>query len=129
MILDTTAIIDLLRGDKSILKRVESLEKINAPVSTTSISIFELWQGTIDMKDDKKRNKICTLLESIGSLQFDVQSAKEAGLIYSNLRKSGNIIDPEDCMIAGIVKINKETLLTRNKKYFSRIDQLKVEYY
>ena len=96
--------------------------------ASASITVFELWQG-LEIKDSKKREKILNILQSIGLLSFDFNSAKEAGNIYRELRKKGITIDAEDTMIAGIAKIYNETLLTRNVKDFRRIENLKVEGY
>ncbi len=129
MILDTTAIIDILRGDPLIIAKIKNLDKENTPVYFTSISVFEIWQGVKDTTDNKKREEISLLLESIANFTFDVSAAKEAGSIHASLRRSGQIIDPEDSMIAGIAKIRKEKILTRNLKHFQRIQNLMVEGY
>jgi len=91
--------------------------------------VFELWQGAEDISDKLKLEKIHSLLDSFGSFNLDVPSSKEAGSIHSELRKKGQVIDAADSMIAGIAKINNETILTRNIKHFSRISGLKVESY
>jgi tRNA(fMet)-specific endonuclease VapC len=73
--------------------------------------------------------KIHSLLDSFGYFNLDIPSSKEAGLIHAGLRKKGQIIDPEDSMIAGIAKFHGEVVLTRNLKHFSRIHDLKIESY
>ena len=128
MILDTTVIIDILREDSKTIDKIKEIQKSTAAILTTSITVFELWQG-LEIKDSKKREKILNILQSIGLLSFDFNSAKEAGNIYRELRKKGITIDAEDTMIAGIAKIYNETLLTRNVKDFRRIENLKVEGY
>ena len=128
MILDTTVIIDILREDSKTVDKIKEIQKSTAAILTTSITVFELWQG-LEIKDSKKREKILNVLQSIGLLSFDFNSAKEAGNIYRELRKKGITIDAEDTMIAGIAKIHNETLLTRNVKDFRRIENLKVEGY
>ena len=128
MILDTTVIIDILREDSKAVDKIKEIQKSTDAILTTSITVFELWQG-LEIKDSKKKEKILTVLQSIGLLSFDFNSAKEAGNIYRELRKKGITIDAEDTMIAGIAKIHNETLLTRNVKDFRRIENLEVEGY
>jgi len=53
----------------------------------------------------------------------------ESGNIHRKLSRKGVTIDPEDSMIAGIAKVHNETLLTRNKKHFEKIEGLDVEGY
>ena len=129
MIMDTTAIIDLLRGNRAMLIKIEELQQKNIPLFLTSISVFEIWQGTIDLHHEKKRLQINQLLDSLGMFIFDIPAAKEAGSIHASLKKEGHMIDPEDSMIAGIAKINNEIILTRNVKHFERITHVKVESY
>ncbi len=129
MILDTTAIIDLIRGDKNIEEKIKYLNEDNVAFLFTSISVFEIWQGAEDINNEKKLEKIHFFLNSFGSFGFDIPSAEEAGSIHAKLKLEGEIIDPEDSMIAGIAKTNNETVLTKNIKHFSRIPGLKVESY
>src|SRR3989344_5060748 len=104
MILDTTAIIDFLRGEPKIIEKIKNLE-------------------------EKKREKINNLLEATANFSLDISAAKEAGSIHASLKKEGIIIDPEDSMIAGIAKINREKILTRNIKHFQRINGIMIETY
>jgi len=128
MILDTSAIIDVLKGEKNINVKIQELEKRNVTFLFTSISVFEIWKGIIDIQNEEKLKKIKFLFDSVNILGFDAESAKEAGIIYSNLEKKGKVIEPEDCMIIGIAKINKEPILTKDK-HFQRVSDLKIEFY
>ena len=38
-------------------------------------------------------------------------------------------IDPEDAMIAGIARTNKQRIITRNVKHFSDIEGVEIENY
>ncbi len=129
MILDTSAIIDFLRGKPDIAEKIKKLNERNIPLYLTSIAIFEIFKGTMAVDNEKELKKIHLLLESLGVLSFDASSAKEAGIIHKTLKMKGQIIDPEDSMIAGIAKINREPILTKNVKHFGRIDALEVESY
>ena len=51
-----------------------------------------------------------------------------AGIIHGDLIKKGWVIEPVDCMIAGIAKVYNKPVLTRDE-HFSRIEGLKVEKY
>ena len=58
-----------------------------------------------------------------------MESAKIAGTFFAKLERSGEIIEAEDCMIAGIAKHHGDTILTRNIKHFERIRGVNVEGY
>ena len=129
MILDTSFIIDLLKNKTPALIKAHQLEKSSLAVRTTTISVFELWQGVEDIQDNQKRELIEQFLSSTGLLSLDIESAKIAGTMYSELERKGEIIETEDCMIAGIAKHHGDTVLTRNIKHFERIKGIKIETY
>lgn len=129
MILDTSFIIDLMKNKPDALIKAHQLEKSSTAIRTTTISVFELWQGVEDIHDDQKREQIETFLSSIGLLSLDLESAKIAGRIYSELERKGEMIEAEDCLIAGIAQYHHDTVLTRNLKHFERIKSIRTETY
>ncbi len=129
VILDTTFLIDLLRGNKAAIDKIAEIEGKNEPVSTTAISVFEVWQGLPKKASSLQVEKALELLKSINILRLDFESALQGGEIQRELKSSGQMIDPEDAMIAGIAKINNEKILTRNAKHFEKIRSVKTEIY
>jgi len=120
MILDTNLIVDFLRGDKRAINKINNH---NEPIKITSITAFELVMGL----KEKEREQILDLINSVIVLGFNKESAIIAGDIQRQLKETGQTIDPEDCMIAGIAISNSETLTTNNIKHFSRIKNLRIE--
>ena len=130
MILDTSFLIDLLRGkDNNVKDRIDRLDKEFLIKGVTSISIMELWRGALQSTNEKEKKEINELLKSLLTFNLDENAAKEAAEIESELTKEGDIIDLEDIMIAGISKARNEVLLTRNVKHFKRIKGIKFEEY
>jgi predicted nucleic acid-binding protein len=129
MILDTTFLIDLLDNDPRAVKKSQELDARNNAIFTTTISVFELWQGVSDVKHTKKLEQINTLLDNLGLFVLDKESAKIGGKIHSELCSRGLTIQPEDSMIAGICLKHGKKILTRNIKHFSRIGSLEIETY
>lgn len=129
MIADTCFIIDLLHGDKGAVKKAEELDKQHGSLSTTAISVFEIWQGITDINNKERLEKINTLLESLGLLTLDKESAKIGGRIHGGLYERGEAIEPEDSMIAGISLKYGKKILTRNVKHFSKIGKIEIETY
>ncbi|MBI2662359.1 type II toxin-antitoxin system VapC family toxin [Candidatus Woesearchaeota archaeon] len=129
MILDTSFLIDLIKNKENAFQKAKILDNSSPPLRTTSISIFELRQGIEDINESKKKEKIEQLLNALGLLNFDLESAKIAGTIFAELERKGEIIEAEDCMIAGIAIHHNEPILTRNSKHFQRIKGLKLETY
>lgn len=120
MIADTTFLIDLLNGRED----AKFFAKHNYVV-TTAISIFELFQGLKESEKKVAQN----ILEELPVLSFDKQAAILSANILKELKNKGLEIDPEDCMIAAIVLINKSVILTKNVKHFQRIRGLQIKQY
>ena len=128
--LDTSFIIDVLRGNPEINKIEKALEVSSKPVNVTTVTIMEVSRGIhLSNFPEIEKIKVHKLLSSLNILNFDKEAAFIAGEIETGLIRKGEKIDLEDIMTAAIVINNNETLLTRNTKHFSRINNLKLEAY
>ena len=123
MMLDSSFLIDLLRGDERASAIARSLD--DEPVSISSIVRFEVFQGL----SVKHRKRLERDLASLATIAFDADQADLAASIADRLYRKGEPIDPEDCMIAAAAISTGKPLLTRNDKHFSRIPQLRIETY
>ncbi|PYK85623.1 MAG: VapC toxin family PIN domain ribonuclease, partial [Verrucomicrobia bacterium] len=70
-----------------------------------------------------------TILSSLPQLALDSPSASAGGLIHGEKIRTGQSIDPEDAMIAGIARVNSEKVLTRNIRHYSGIEGVTIENY
>ena len=131
MLLDTTFLIDLLRGnDEDAIKRAQELDQQLESKGVAPITIMELWRGAMQsVHQEKEKRKINELLSSLFQYPFTETEAKKAGEIEAELLKKGKMIDLEDIMIAGVAQVHHEPILTRNKKHFSLIKGIHVESY
>lgn len=128
--LDTTFLIDLLRGNEKVRLIKEKIDKSSESVTIASPSIMEIVKGLRIgnvRKDEEKR--VNELVSSLTILNLDKDSAIKAGIIESDLITKGEIIDLEDIMIAAIAINNNEKLITNNLKHFSKIKELELETY
>ncbi len=121
IVADTDVLIDFLNG-KGEAATVELLLSRGA-LRTTVITRFELFSSA---KADKQRVKLQHLFDAIPSLPLDDSAADIASDIRRSLEKSGRDIGMADSLIAGIVIQNNGTLLTRNRRHFERIPNLKL---
>jgi tRNA(fMet)-specific endonuclease VapC len=71
--------------------------------------------------------KVKLLLQRLDVLPLTLEASELAGEQMANLAAKGEIIEYRDAMIAGIVLELGLTLVTRNKKHFSRIPVIKLE--
>ncbi len=125
--LETTFLVDVLRGNPSVKETLTSLHSKTRLVA--SPTVMELWCGALlSAISEKEKKKINELLEALIVLPLDEKAAKEAGEIEASLTKKGQMIDMEDIMIGAICIANGEKLITRDQHY-ARIDRLKMEKY
>ena len=128
MILDTCFLIDLLKNNKDAVAKAQVLDETDTPSFATTVTVFELWQGVHDASEEE-RERVLTLLSSVGIHVLDFEGAKQAGEIFDILRREGQKIEPEDCLIAGIARSHNEPVLTRNVKHFSLVKNMRYETY
>jgi tRNA(fMet)-specific endonuclease VapC len=125
--LDTSIIVDFLKGDNLVVEKIKALKEINAEISTTCINVYELYKGAQRSgrpKDESAR--VDSLLDSLLIIDFDSTAARIAAKIAEDLRKSGKEISEIDSMIAAIAIKNNDTLATRDT-HFKRIKELRIE--
>lgn len=125
MIVDTSVLIDILRGEfeKEELEQIEE----ETVLKTTSITEMELWEGILESnKSDEEKRKVKELLDEIESLSFKKEDGRSTASIGHSLRNKGKPIDLEDMMIASIAINKGEKVLTENAKHFEKIDSLDI---
>lgn len=130
MILDTSVLVDILRGDKAAIARIEQLEASGDLLSIPTPVLFELWEG-IERADrpDAERRRVQEVLEGYSLMSYDAAHAARGGTISGSLIRRGEMLDPLDVQIAGVALAEGRAVLTRNKKHFSRVPELRVEEY
>ncbi|MFP4189229.1 MAG: PIN domain-containing protein [Halobacteriales archaeon] len=127
MILDTTFLVDLLRGEDAV---EEVVERANSEaVFVTPISVMELYEGASLAADADEKHHVESLLDGLKEMGFDVPAAKRAGEINARLQERGQPIDAEDVMIAAVALENDQAVMTRNLDDFDKIDNLETVAY
>ena len=119
---DTDVLIDYLRGKGEGVQRIED-ELRTANLATTAISAFELWTG---VKGARETGAVEALISATHVLPLDADSAGMAAKVRRQLEVGGVTIGMADSLIAGICLAKNSTLITRNKKHFSRVSGLKI---
>lgn len=124
--LDTNICIYLLnKKSEKLVEKILSIspERIKIP----SIVKAELLYGAEKSKKKKENiEKVKKFLAAIEICPFDENSAVYYSKIRAKLEFSGNIIGPNDLIIASTVSSNNGTLVTNNLKEFRRVSNLKV---
>ena len=122
LIADTDVLIDFLRNRGDEAGRIE-IELKTGGLCTTAVSAFELWVGA---KSPQEKVVVQTLLNALFIIPLDAASAATAGEVFRTLESKGLSIGMADSLIAGICLQRDATLITRNRKHFKRVQNLKL---
>ncbi len=133
--LDTSFLLDAAgRGGRQVKARAReqlaSLVEAGEILTTTRFNVAELWVGV-----ERTRNRpgelltVETVLEPLTVLDFDESSARVFGRITVYLHAHGSQRGDMDSLIASVVLVHGERLVTRNTRHFAGIPELVVETY
>lgn len=128
MICDTTFLVDLMRNVPTASRKARELLENKIALYVTAVTVFEIQRGMRRSTEEHKKS-VVRVLDGLGLLVLDRESASRAAQIDISLRETGLEIEPEDCMIAGIALEHGDSILTRNVKHFARVPGLRVESY
>jgi tRNA(fMet)-specific endonuclease VapC len=126
---DTNAWIALFRqNNAALLRRMQ--QHSHDEIALCSIVLAELWFGVFRSSPTHRAtngNLIEQLCARHKSLPFDDTAAKEYAGIRAILSAGGQMIGPNDLMIASVAVSNGLTLVSHNTSEFGRIPGLLLE--
>jgi len=126
--LDTTFFADLFRKNPAAQEILEKLSSGNESLSTTIMTIAELYYGAYKSSRIKEeKDKVQEILNHFSILYMDELGAEKFGEIMNSMEREGQKAPDIDVLI-GAISISKgeNTLVTRNKKDFENIPGLKI---
>jgi predicted nucleic acid-binding protein len=131
--LDTTFLIDWLRGSERAGKKYEELRSDvvegRQQLSASMITVYELGKGARLSKNPARDLKIVrNLLSELVVLELDASTVDLSSELYSDLSRSGKLIGEFDIMIAATCIATGQALVT-NDRDFDQITKLtKIHY-
>jgi len=128
--LDTNAVIVSINDPASRVRaRFDRTVRNGIPVNVSSIVLFELWFGIAKSRQRQyNADTLASFLAGpIAVMNFDADDAREAGEIRAALARAGTPIGPYDVLIAAQARRRGATLVTANKREFSRVPGLTTE--
>lgn len=124
--IDSDCIIDFLNGKEKARK---ILNNYKDELATSQINVFEIFHGIFRQKKVSE-NEIKSaegFFKSIDVFPFDGECGRISARIFSALMNEGKTIDQNDCFIGAIMVKNRvSSIISNNKKHFSRIKGIKV---
>ncbi len=124
-LLDTNTLIYFFKGQGKVAERL--LAGPPGDVAISSVSLYEIEVGIAKSgQSARRRRQFDTFLASVSLLPFDGAAVRGAATVRVDLEKRGMPIGPLDNLIAGIALAHHATLVTRNTREFSRVQNLAV---
>ncbi|MEW6279401.1 MAG: type II toxin-antitoxin system VapC family toxin [Candidatus Eremiobacterota bacterium] len=125
-LLDTNAVIAVIKDTPGVRRRLRRAMASRQPVSVSAIAAYELWYGvarSARRRENSQRLR-AFLSGAIRVLGFDEEDASVAGDLRARLEGLGTPIGPYDLLIAGQALRTGLTLVTANIREFSRVPDL-----
>ncbi len=130
MILETSFLIDMMRGRPEAVALVQEIDRSGENVVLPSPGLFELWVGVgRSRRTREEMEKIESLVESFDVLVLTDADAKEAGLLQARLSLAGKKMGTVDVLIAGMARARGETLVTGDRDFSSVEQDVRIRSY
>lgn len=124
--LDTNACIRVIR-DKPTGSRLH-FKAVTGKLAISSIVLHELHVGVLrSYAPSRHREELDAFLPGVTVFAFDDRAAFHAAAIKADLLERGNVIGPNDLLIAGHARSLGVKLITGNLREFRRVDGLRCE--
>ncbi|MBM3333048.1 type II toxin-antitoxin system VapC family toxin [Candidatus Sumerlaeota bacterium] len=126
-LLDTSTCIAFLRHhDSPVARKLATVKR--ADVLICSVVRAELYFGAHrHAQPEQKLGILKDFLSVFQSAPFDDRAAEIYGKLRADLARTGNLIGPNDLLIASIALAWDATLVTCNMAEFSRVPDLRIE--
>lgn len=125
--LDTNIIVYVLKGTHpSIVSHMQQLQPES--IAVPEIVVAELYYGALkSQRSQYVQKQLAAFLAPFERLAFGGDAAKHYASIRMHLEKRGEIIGPNDLLIAATSRAAGATLVTHNLREFSRVPKLKID--
>ena len=114
LLLDTSVLIDVLRGRKDRKLLLRQLISEGHSLSTTVLNVAELYAGM--RAEEEARTE--EFLGGLDCLELQASAARLAGRLKSTWQKKGRTLTLSDTIIAALAIEERCVLLTDNRKDF-----------
>jgi tRNA(fMet)-specific endonuclease VapC len=123
-LLDTNAVIALMQGRASFLRRIKRYRP--SDFALPAVVMHELAYGAYrSRRRDENLRRLAALPFAV--LPLDAEDAEAAGRLRAQLAEAGQPIGPYDVLIAGQALARQCTVITHNTREFARVPDLRCE--
>jgi len=123
-LLDTDAVVDILRGRHRVAERAAEVSPEDVGVS--AMTVAELLYGSLCSQNPaKSEREVRRFIEVVRIIPFGRAAAAVHSRVRYALRRQ--TIGPNDLVIAATALVSKATIVTANVGEFARVEGLAVE--
>lgn len=127
MILDTSFVVDLLRGRDAAVSRLQDVRDRRRPQKVSAVTVLELYEGVRRAQRSSDEGQVVLdVLASKAIVPADGEIMRRAGEISGDLHVDGSPIDREDCIVGATALSEDEPVVTGDVAHFERIANLDV---
>jgi tRNA(fMet)-specific endonuclease VapC len=125
IVLDTDMCIELLRGNKKVLKKRAAFP---GDVAISFMAVGELFYGARNSAFPEENELLVEkFIMTVPVIQTDIPILKRFGDLKARLKKNNRLLPDADIFVAAVALEKAEALATGNAKHFERIEGLKIE--
>lgn len=125
--LDANIISYLMKGNETILKKLDSIAETGSEIAIPSISYYEIKRGLIANGASSKLARFLKFAEKIGIVELTTATLDVAAQVYADLKGAGTLIEDYDLFIGSSALEHSAVLVTNNAKHLGYIKGLKIE--
>ena len=122
--LDTNVLIDYLEGVDEVGDYIREHER--EPLFAPTVALHETFIGAVRLHGEDGLERARADLDWVEPIDLTVDGAAEAAKIDRELHEDGTPIGALDTLIAGVVRSEGGTIVTRDD-HFERVDGLDVD--
>jgi predicted nucleic acid-binding protein len=129
VLLDSTFLHDLIRGDDDAVAKLDELERAGVSVAISVLTVYEVGVG-LRGESTMAGNRFWMAVDDSETIPLGVREAREAIGIQHELLDRGERIGAVDVLIAATAaRTADRCVLTRNVDEFERVGGISVETY
>lgn len=125
-LVDTDILSLFFRNNENVVSNFEAYLKKHEKINLSIITYYEILSGLKHRDALKQQDLFLKFAGHNSILPVTEESVTISADLYARLRKTGQMLDDIDILIAGVAIANNLVFVTRNKNHFERIKELKI---